>query len=738
MSATLTLSRPVAAPAPFRMRRDLQVQPRGRESSRHWLVKDPLSLRYFHLTDEEYFLLSELNGQQSLEELREKFELRFAPRRVRMSQLQAHLAYLHESSLVTSDLPGHAHRLLGLQVKNRKRELKSSIRNVLAVRLPGFDPEPLLNALYPVCRWMFSGVAVAAGVLLMIAAAALVAVQADTLVERLPQFREFFALANIATILLVVAATKMLHELAHALAAKHFGCECHEMGVMLLLFAPCLYCNVTDSWTLPSKWQRIAVSAAGMYAELVLAAACTFIWWFSEPGLLNTLCLNQMFVSSVGTLFFNANPLLRYDGYFILSDLIEVPNLQADSQRALQASVAKHVFGIEWMPGELPRIRHYNWLVAYAAAAMLYRVVLVCIVVWFYLKILEPYQLQILAQALTVMIVFGVFVMPAVRTAKQMRELTANRRVKWFRTIVVLAAASGLILAALWVPLPHRISAMAAIQPKDGSAVYVSVPGTLQSTTAAGAIVQAGDTLAVLENIDLLTERERLTSAVREEQKHLESMERQRFVDPAVELQMPAVAERLKDLESQLEQSRAEFDRLTIKSPAAGTILPPLPQNSPASSQELPDWSGTPLDEENLGAYLDRGTLFCTIGDPNRVEAVLLIDQADVEFVAPGQSVTILTGTSEQPIRGVITEMAEENLQTIPARLAQQLKLPVRTADQNSARPIDAIYLARVTLEETDSRLVIGASGEAAISVAPLPLATRIRRYLERTFRVRM
>ena len=122
--------------------------------------------------------------------------------------------------------------------------------------------------------------------------------------------------------------TKVLHEFGHGLSCKHFGGECHEMGVMILVLTPCLYCNVSDSWMLPNKWHRAAIGAAGMYVEVVLASICTFIWWFTEPGLFNYLCLNVMFICSVSTVMFNANPLLRYDGYYILADILEIPNLR--------------------------------------------------------------------------------------------------------------------------------------------------------------------------------------------------------------------------------------------------------------------------------------------------------------------------------------------------------------------------------------------------------------------------
>ena len=123
----------------------------------------------------------------------------------------------------------------------------------------------------------------------------------------------------------VLAVTKMLHEFGHGLSCKRLGGECHEIGFMLLVLTPCLYCNVSDSWRLPNKWHRAAIGAAGMYVEIILATIATFVWWYVEPGWIQDLCLQIMLVSSVSTILFNGNPLLRFDGYYILSDLLEIP-----------------------------------------------------------------------------------------------------------------------------------------------------------------------------------------------------------------------------------------------------------------------------------------------------------------------------------------------------------------------------------------------------------------------------
>ena len=164
-----------------------------------------------------------------------------------------------------------------------------TLTNILAIRFKGIDPERILNWLLPHVRWFFTKWAATACILFGLSAVMLVAVQFDIFRSKLPTFHQFFAAENWIWLALAMGITKVIHEFGHGLSCKHFGGECHEMGVMFLVFTPCLYCNVSDSWMLPSKWQRAFIGAAGMYVELVIASFATYIWWFSEPGMLNQL-----------------------------------------------------------------------------------------------------------------------------------------------------------------------------------------------------------------------------------------------------------------------------------------------------------------------------------------------------------------------------------------------------------------------------------------------------------------
>jgi putative peptide zinc metalloprotease protein len=333
---------------------------------------------------------------------------------------------------------------------------------------------------------MLTRTAACVWLLVVLAAVVLVVVHHDALWARLPDFRSFFHAENLLWLAVSLAVVKVLHELGHAVACKHFGAECHDLGLMFLVFTPCLYCDVSDAWMLPDKWQRIAVSAAGLYVEIFLAAVCTFLWWFSEPGLLNSLCLNIVFVCSVSALIFNGNPLMRFDGYYILSDLVEIPNLQSRASSALSRLLAWWTLGVE-LPGERAMAeRRHVWLAAYAAAAIAYRLVVVIGCLFFLNAVLKPYRLEVLAQIFMGIILLGMVAAPAWKTSRFFRNPILRRQIRRGRLSRTLMAVLLAAIALVFVPVPYRVRAPVLLQPEDARYVYVAAPGTLQEAVAAG------------------------------------------------------------------------------------------------------------------------------------------------------------------------------------------------------------------------------------------------------------
>ena len=181
----------------------------------------------------------------------------------------------------------------------------------------------------------------------MLLAVSLVVSQWKTFYDKLPDFQSFFNWWTIMSFWVCLAVVKIIHEFGHGLTAKHFGGEVHEMGILFLVLTPALYCDVTDSWLLPNKWKRIWISAAGIYVECFLASIATFVWWYSTPGLLNSLAMATMFICSVNTIMFNANPLLRYDGYYVMADWLEIPNLRIKSTQFFAYLFQEKVLGLE-------------------------------------------------------------------------------------------------------------------------------------------------------------------------------------------------------------------------------------------------------------------------------------------------------------------------------------------------------------------------------------------------------
>src|SRR4029079_12370866 len=237
-----------------------------------------------------------------------------------------------------------------------------------------------LNFAHEEFRWLFSPVTFIAAFALVVYALSLVLGHFQEFHDRLPELSALVDGRNLPWLFLAIGCVKILHELGHAMTCKHFGGEVHEMGFMLLVFSPCLYCDVSDSWRLASKWQRIAVSAAGMTVEVVLASIATIIGWYAQPGLIQLIALDVMVVCTVGTLLVNGNPLLRYDGYYILSDVVETPNLWQRSRDVLRKFAARWVLGEASDDDPLVPARHRTWLASYAVASKVY-VTLVCVAI---------------------------------------------------------------------------------------------------------------------------------------------------------------------------------------------------------------------------------------------------------------------------------------------------------------------------------------------------------------------
>jgi putative peptide zinc metalloprotease protein len=255
----------------------------------------------------------------------------------------------------------------------------------------------------------------------------------------------------------------------------------------------------------------------------------------------------------------------------------------------------------------------------------------------------------------------------------------------------------------------------------------------------AGTKVAAGQTVAKLENLDVQLEVQRLRGARNQQRLHLQNLKRRQVDDPEAAALVPAAVESVADVEERLRQRLAEQGRLVLKSPIDGTILPPHELHPPASPGTLPFWSGTPLDEQNRRCYLESGTLVCSVGDPNQIEAVLAIDQSEIGLVRTGQQVRLqIDNLPGVFLIGSIAQISEMDLRVAPRSLAAGGDLPSRLDPGGLAHPRSTTYQARVELDPARQRVLLGATGRAKIAVDARSLGWRLWRFLSRTFRLEL
>ena len=704
-----------------------------------WIVKDPLSHQYTQLREEEYFILQMLDGTTSLAEIQDRFQKRFAPQILPADRAHAFLGQLHENGLLLSDAPGQSQQLLQRAQSAKRRASVQRWTSILAIRFRGFDPQRFLDWLYPKCQFLFTRFAVGISIILAVAALMLVVVHFDELQSRLPDFQAFFGRGNLIWLLATLAIVKIAHELGHGLACRHFGGECHELGLMLV-FTPCLYCNVSDAWMLPNKWHRVAISAAGMYVEIVLASICTFLWWDSEPGLLNMVCLNVMFICSVSTVLMNGNPLLRYDGYFILSDILEVSNLAQQSRSVIVAALTRWCLGVKTPDGRSLATGRKGWIALYGVLSMIYRIWLISVILWFCYQVLKPLHLEVFGMLLTIVVLTGMAFPPLAAAVARIRNPAWRQQIHRRRSLLTCVCVALLLVGLLAVPLPFRVRATTVIQPVGAQRVYVRVPGRLQQTVSAGTGVSQNQTLAHLVNEDLEKELADLTSQQEAQRTKLSNLLIQKSEFPELAASIPSARETLDALQRRVEAVRDQTLRLQLNAPLAGTVLPPpARQEETFSGAELKHWHGTPLEDRNLGSYLETGTLFCLIGDPAKLEAIFFIDQEDIQFVRRGQRVRIwLDQTPGSIAYGTIHEIAEIDVKLAPRQLIDGQYLPVKTDKSGTAQPLQTLYRARVVFDPAAPNVLIGARGTAKILAEPRSLANRIGRYLATTFNFRI
>ncbi len=708
---------------PWVLRADLVHRQIVSGESYLWVIKDPLARELVYFNDDEYRVLQLADGTRSLSQIVSECNRKFSPRFVAAESIVQFYASVRAKNLLDAK---------GIALANPCPP-QPSYRwycNPLAIRFPGFSPEPVLNLLAPVARRLLTLSAGLVAALLVIAAAALVIVHWSRLVKELATVTTDVTTTGVTALVIVLAFTKLVHELAHANVCRWFGGEVREMGVMVLLGIPCLYCDVSDAWLFRHRYERILVSAAGVIAELVLASLATFIWLSTSASSMHSLALIVMVVCSVSTVLVNANPLLRYDGYYVLSDLVGIPNLAQRSTEVVAMSFRRILWG-------LPKLDHgfttvsptrTALLASYSVASYLYRVAVLAMIGLVAYRFAEHHHLASLASlvliALAVMVVTRLLRMILTPPDRSVRRASLTPR----RPAVVSIVAVIVVLISCLIPLPRRVVAPLTLQPADAAFVFVPKGGTLVESISSGEDVRTGDTLARI--VDPTVERELLGLHYEQEllETRLVSLQNSRQVSADSTRLIASVEKLLEDAQTRLRLIQIDADRQTIRSPRNGRVFAPpvLPKTTITIAsfhdRDPVSWSGTPLDAANLGARLDAGTLLCVVGDAAKREAIFIVRQQDIDLVRQCQQVTILwPALPSGSLSGEVIEVASSASTSAPDELVAKVGQP-------------PFYQVRVRLNDSKTSLPSRLTGNASIRVEPASILARTARLIGDAF----
>jgi len=590
-----------------------------RSRGRDWYVlRDTYNQRFYRITPQAYAFVSRLNPQRTVEEVWQSCLRDMPAEAPGQEEAMQVLAQLHQANLLFHDTPADSQTIFTRHREQRRRELQGKLLSFLSIRIPLWDPNRWLDGQRGLAGALVSPAMGVLLALLVLTGGAVALAQRHRLWE---QTEGLFAVGNLAWLYVAMALMKALHEYAHALVVKRFGGEVHGCGIMLLLLVPLPYVDATGSWAFRDRHARALVGAAGVIVELALAAAGALVWAATGPGLVNSLAFNVMVIGSVSSLLFNGNPLLRFDAYYVLSDLVDIPNLYQRAGQQWKYFADRWLLGTVHAESPARDRREWAWLTAYGALSFGYRVLVFASI----LMLLADHWLGVAVAFAGVMLFVGLL-RPGWQWLQHLRSpaLLRNRT----RAMLVSAALIGLPLAAaLWLPVPDALRAPGVVEARQRTRVAAGSAGRLVAIEAAhGARVQAGQVLARLANPELLLEI-RAAQAALDEAEALRGLALERAVaEVAVHEQRVAAAR------DRLAQLREREAALTVRAAHAGTWL----------AEDL---------HQRRNNWLARGQALGELVNPEglRFSAVVSQEQADALFARLGQG---QAGGAELRLRG--------------------------------------------------------------------------------------
>jgi putative peptide zinc metalloprotease protein len=691
------------------IRADLLISPQLFYGQLCFVIKDPVTLRYYRLQPVEHFLVTQFDGHRTARDLLSLLQQQFPEGGLTVQDVLRFVGMLHESHLLVGEGLGHAEWLTKRRNAAKRRRLLELAQNFLFFKLPMFHPDRLLNFLErtigKVIFTKFTGFA-ALGVILI--ALWNVLMHTDRFMH-LPY--SLLSWQNLIILYAVFIVTKVFHEFGHGMAAKHFGGEVSSMGVMLFVITPSFYCDTSDAWMIPSRAARLWINAGGIVVELVIAALATFVWLNTpDDGLINQVSLNIMISCSVATLFFNANPLLRYDGYYFLADLLEIPNMMSKGRQFIGYYLQKFLLGLK--PQLPPDPKRAGWLIAYAIASSVYRWFVLFGIIALLYYFFDRYGMGPIGILLAIIYVLLTVIWPLIKSMqflwKQRWDLAKRL------TYMGGAAAAGMavLLAVAFLPVRNSIREPLVVLSERDEPIFVRTPGYVETVDHdAGDTVHAGDIIVRLVDPTL---QNLLEQAINNRDR--EKLNHDAAASNNLPAQMAASDEAIHAFEKQIALVQQRIEDLTLRAPVDGVII------NDTSLRRI------------VGNYVPPSLKLCRVIQTNHLQARISLPQQKAAMVQVGMPVRIRLWSNPSnemfsQVTRISSTISDQLLHPALGSLSKG-EVDVKADDQGQVRSTSRRSTVVIDLPHSSEFLADGMTGRGEIEFPHVTVAGRLWRMI--------
>ncbi|MGI9211772.1 MAG: biotin/lipoyl-binding protein [Methylococcaceae bacterium] len=683
----------------------------------HWVIlRDSMGSDWFRVSADAFQFISRMSLDRTIDEVWQETLAVEPDLALSQEEIVQLLGQLNLSNLLQYDRSSASASLFTRYTRRRNKERLALWMGFLSIRIPVFDPDRHLEQARPFIDWLLGRTGIGLYLLLLISGLLALVNRADDLFH---QSAGVLAPGNLILLYVGFVIAKLVHELGHAAVCKYYGGEVHTLGLMLLMFAPMPYVDASSSWGFRNRWHRVFTGFAGVLAELSVAAVAALIWANTAPGTLNAMAYNVIFASSISTVLFNLNPLLRFDGYHILVDLLDTPNLYQRSREQLRYLIERFIFRL---PTAQPAAHNpaEAWILpTYGVLSLVYWVVLMFTIIFFIAQ-----QYLDLGVILAWFMGFSVLIMPLF---KLLRYLLTDPKLGAQRVhagLIRLLLGIALIGVLGIMPVPDRVRIKGVVEATHFRQLHTDSAGRItELLSQPGSRVEAGQTLLRMENPELLLEIE----AVKAQLAQLKAQEL-RAVSQAVADLAPMQQQR-RAVEQNLAQLEIQREALTVTSPISGL------------------WN-TGEFEATLGRWVARGGVLGSIVEEGDWRFVAVLPQVGTHLFEDHiqQSEIRLAGQEENNLTARSTMVVPHENGILPSKalgMAGGGEIAVDPADSHGLAAAEPFFRVQAELPPasgTEPLLVHGRLGVMRLTLSARPLLFQwergLRQFLQRRFRV--